>query len=270
MPKKRRILLVHWNRAEAEERAAILRTAGYDVDAGPIEGIALRAQRSDPPTAFVIDLSRIPSHGRDVGMALRGAKATRSVPLVFVDGEPDKVAKVREQLPDAVFTDWRRIRGALSKAIARPLESPVVPASSLAGYSGTPLPKKLGIKPAATVVLLGAPDDFERTLGPLPEGAKLTGASTALGDLTIWFVRSLKELSRGLPRAVGRAEHGPVWIAWPKKAAAPSTDVTEREVREKGLAAGLVDYKVCAIDATWSGLLFALRREKRGAAPKRR
>lgn len=255
-----RIRLVHWNAKEAEERAKVLRAAGYDVEAGPIDGQALKR---NPPTAFVIDLSRIPSHGRDVGMALRSAKATRYVPLVFVEGEPEKVAKVRDQLPDAVFTDWKRVRGALRKAIAKPLAAPVVPANNLAGYSGTPLPRKLGIKLGATVALLGAPGDFETTLGPLPEAATLTRVAARKADLTVWFVRSIHELERGLPRMVERASSGPVWIAWTKKAADPTSEVGEGDVRSRGLDAGLVDYKICAIDATWSGLLFARRKPRR-------
>lgn len=258
-----RVLLVHWNEKEAEARAKVLRAAGYEVVGGAIAPGILKELRKDPPAAFVIDLSRIPSHGRDVGMALRGAKATRHVPLVFVEGEPEKIAKVRAQLPDAVFTSWKSIRGALRKAIAKPLAAPVVPANNLAGYSGTPLPKKLGIKPATTVALLGAPGDFERTLGPLPEAATLTRVAARKVDLSIWFVRSLRELERGLPKMVERASSGPVWIAWTKKAADPSSEVGETDVRERGLDAGLVDYKICAIDGTWSGLLFAKRKPKR-------
>ena len=131
-----------------------------------------------------------------------------------------------------------------------------------AGYSGTPLPKKLGIKPAATVALLGAPGDFERTLGSLPEAATLTRVAARKSELSIWFVRSLRELERGMPKAAARAASGPLWIAWTKKAADPTSEVGEGDVRASGLAAGLVDYKICAIDATWSGLLFARRKTR--------
>src|SRR5262245_61329228 len=261
--KATRVRLIHWNAKEAEDRAEILRAAGYEVDAGPFDAAARKAIRTDPFAAFVIDLSRIPTQGRDVGMALRVSKATRHVPLVFTEGEIGTLAKVRAQLPDAVFTDWKHVRAALRQAIAEPLAAPVVPANNLAGYSGTPLPKKLGIKPATTVALLGAPGDFERTLGPLPEAATLTRVAARKVDLSIWFVRSLRELENGMPKMVERASTGPVWIAWTKKTADASSEVGERDVRERGLDAGLVDYKICAIDATWSGLLFALRKKKR-------
>ena len=132
--------------------------------------------------------------------------------------------------------------------------------ASPAGYSGTPLPRKLGIKPDSVTALVGAPPDFEDTLGPLPAGARLSRSGRGRRDLTIWFVRSAAELRRAMPRMVEAARSGGVWIAWPKKASGLATDVTESIVRDHGLAAGLVDHKVCAIDATWSGLRFALRR----------
>ena len=134
---------------------------------------------------------------------------------------------------------------------------------SAAGYSGTPLPKKLGIKPNAAVALVRAPKDFQATLGALPEGASLRNGSRAHAELTIWFVRSCKELRRGIRTLSRRAEQGPLWIAWPKKSSGVATDLSEPVVRQAGLAAGWVDYKICAIDATWSGLLFSRRKARR-------
>ncbi|MGH9650540.1 MAG: DUF3052 family protein [Terriglobales bacterium] len=129
-----------------------------------------------------------------------------------------------------------------------------------AGYSGTPLPKKLGIKPGSVVALMCAPKGFRKTLGLLPEGAKLRADADQDCALTLWFTRSRKELERGMRRAAKMARQGPVWIIWPKQASGMATDLREQLVREAGLAAGLVDYKVCAVDATWSGLLFARRK----------
>ena len=157
-----RIRLIHWNAAEAAERAARLADSGFAVEHAPLDPAGLRALRADPPDAVVIDLSRLPSHGRDLGAALRQTKATRFIPLVFVGGDPVKVDRVRGLLPDAVFTNWEEICQALETALAHPPPEPVVPASSLAGYSGTPLPRKLGIKPGYVVALVGAPDDVER------------------------------------------------------------------------------------------------------------
>ncbi len=134
--------------------------------------------------------------------------------------------------------------------------------TSPAGYSGTPLPKKLGIKPDAIVALVNAPDRFEATLGALPDGAELRRFARGARDVTIWFVSSRKELERGMAKIVAAIGETAVWIAWPKKASGVVTDVTETDVRGTGLAAGLVDFKVCAIDATWSGLKFTRRRSK--------
>jgi hypothetical protein len=261
----RRICLIHWKAEEAEEKIAKLRAAGYEVDYGEMNPAALRVWRNNPPAAFVIDLSRLPLQGRDVGMALRGYKNTRHTPLIFVEGEPEKVERIKVNLPDAVYTSWGRIRGSLKAAITKPLAKPVVPASNLAGYSGTPLPKKLGVKPNSNVSLLGAPKDFEKTLGELPESVKLKKRADRACDLIIWFVRMRAELFdriKEMAELIGDGGASGLWIAWPKRASDVASDMTETVVRETGLASGLVDYKVCAIDATWSGLKFARRKAK--------
>ncbi len=129
-----------------------------------------------------------------------------------------------------------------------------------AGYSGTPLPKKLGISTGSVVALMAAPSDFETTLGPLPPEATLRRDTRGRRDLTIWFVRSRRQLDSSIGAMARAAEQGGVWIAWPKKASGVVTDVGETQIRAQALAHGLVDHKVCAIDATWSGLRFARRR----------
>jgi hypothetical protein len=107
---------------------------------------------------------------------------------------------------------------------------------------------------------MNGPQDFRDTLGTLPPGAALGANPRGKRDLTIWFVRSLRELRAAMPRMVTASRQGGVWIAWPKRASGVITDVSETEVRALGLAAGLVDHKICAIDQTWSGLRFALRK----------
>src|SRR5262245_17171977 len=133
----RRIVLVHWNAAEAAERVARLARSGYDARVLSGQGGAgLRRLRANPPDAIVIDLARLPSQGLAVATFLRQQKATRGVPLVFVGGAPEKVARARALLPDATYADWGRVRGALRKAIARRTERPVVP-GTMDAYSGT-------------------------------------------------------------------------------------------------------------------------------------
>jgi hypothetical protein len=259
------IRLIHWNATEAEERSDQLRTAGYEVNGEPLDGAGLRRLRDDPPAAVVIGLSRRPSQGRDVGLTLRKYVATRHVPLVYVGGASDKVARVREFLPDAVYTAWQEIDGALEQAITCPPEEPVVPGSLFDVYAGTPLPKKLGIKTRSTVVLVDAPEGFEGTLGDLPEGAVVLRPAR-LGpespDLILWFVRSRKALERQVKEVGGSIGSGGLWIIWPKKSSGVTSDLSQTVVRQVGLASGLVDYKICAVDATWSGLRFTRRKDK--------
>ena len=130
-----------------------------------------------------------------------------------------------------------------------------------AGYSGTPLPRKLGIKPGHRVALLGAPDGFEAdTLGELPDGVGVVRRAGGKADVIVSFHTSRAELERRLTalRAMMEPAAG-LWIAWPKRASKVPTDMTEDVVREIALPTGLVDNKVCAIDATWSGLRLVIR-----------
>ena len=255
-----RIRLIHWNAAEAAERAARLAHGGLRVDHAPLDHAGVRALRHDPPDAVVIDLSRLPSHGRDLGAALRQAKATRGIPLVFVAGKPAKVARVRELLPDAVYTDWAGIRPALTSAMAHPPPDPVVPASNLAGYSGTPLPRKLGIKPGYAVALVSTPEGFERILGELPADVTLRRRAQGRCDLIVWIVGARRELEQRTARYGAKAGAGGLWICWPKKASGVVSDLSERVVREAGLTRGLVDYRIASIDRTWSGLRLTRRK----------
>lgn len=128
-----------------------------------------------------------------------------------------------------------------------------------AGYSGTPLVKKLGITADSRLLLLGAPTGFEALLGALPPGVRVSTRPGKTADLIVCFVASTRELERRLPQVLRVLGQG-VWFAWPKKASGVVTDLTESVVRDRCLSLGLVDYKVCAIDATWSGLKFARRK----------
>jgi hypothetical protein len=254
----RRVRLVHWNTAETAACATMLHAAGFDVETSPVRGPAdLRALAESPPDAVVIDLSRAPSHGRDVALAIRTRKGTRHLPLVFVEGEPAKVDAMKALLPDATYTAWRGIRAALRHAVAAPPAEPVVPPSPLAGYASTPLPRKLGIKPGAMLALVGAPARFESVLGTLPPDAIVARRPGPRPTLTLWFVRRRAELERRIAAIAARSDG--LWISWPKQASGLATDLTQAVVREIGLAAGLVDFKICALDETWSALRFARR-----------
>ena len=129
-----------------------------------------------------------------------------------------------------------------------------------AGYSGTPLPRKLGIKEGATVVLVSAPGAFESTLGELPEGVRLRLGNRGAREITIWFVSSERELGRRFDAIAGAVGEGTLWVAWPKQTSRLAGDMTEDSVRDVALPKGLVDTKVCAIDDDWSGLRLTRRR----------
>jgi Protein of unknown function (DUF3052) len=135
-----------------------------------------------------------------------------------------------------------------------------------AGYSGTPLARKLGIKPGARLGLIGAPRGFEATLGELPGGVAVRRELRGTLDVIVAFYRRRSALERRLPALRGALQAaGGLWIAWPKRSSGVETDVNENVVRELGLAAGLVDNKVCAIDEVWSGLRLVYRLRDRPA-----
>ena len=133
-----------------------------------------------------------------------------------------------------------------------------------AGYSGTPLVKKLGFKEGMKVAILAAPDGFDDILGVLPEGVTVVRRLGGSKDMVILFVTERTVLAKRLDALrAAIAPDGMVWVAWPKKAAKMDTDITEDVVREVVLPSGLVDVKVCAIDETWSGLKIVIRNELR-------
>ena len=134
----------------------------------------------------------------------------------------------------------------------------------MAGYSGTPLPRKLGIKPGHRVLLLGAPEGFE--LGELPDGVRLVRTARGPADVIVAFYDRRAALARKMPALRDLMEPAAgLWIAWPKRASGVPTDLTEDVVRELALENRLVDNKVCAIDETWSGLRLAIRIADRSA-----
>jgi hypothetical protein len=137
------------------------------------------------------------------------------------------------------------------------------PKPAPAGYSGTPLSKKLGIKSGMSVAVLHGPEDFKKTLGTLPEGVELhTSLRSQQVDLVIAFVKERRHLAQNFGRLVAiLPSDGVLWVAWPKKASRVMTDMSDGAIREIALPTGWVDIKVCAIDATWSGLKLMLRKQ---------
>jgi hypothetical protein len=130
----------------------------------------------------------------------------------------------------------------------------------LAGYSGTPLPRKLGIKPDHRVALIDASAGFKSVLEPLPEGVKVVNAARPELDVILLFVVRRDELERHLPNLIpALTVAGGLWVAWPKQSSGVATDINKWDVRAIGLATGLVDNKICAVTDVWSGVRFVRR-----------
>jgi hypothetical protein len=133
----------------------------------------------------------------------------------------------------------------------------------MAGYSGTPLAKKLGIKPGTKLFLVSAPGHYDELLAPLPDDVKRVRNIDA-ADIAHFFVTARTRLDKELRAAVTKMKQdAAIWISWPKKSAKVATDITEDTVREVALPLGLVDIKVCAVDEIWSGLKLVIRKELR-------
>ena len=134
----------------------------------------------------------------------------------------------------------------------------------MAGYSGTPLPKKLGVKPNQRIALVNAPNDFAKVLGRLPENAAIVKRLEAPLDLVLLFVDREQTLVKQFPILANKLRsNGMIWVAWPKKSSGVATDLVFEKVQRIGLDCGLVDVKICAVDDVWSGLKFVIRLKDR-------
>jgi hypothetical protein len=258
------IRLVSWNEDIARARARELTALGFRVDAASLlgRGGIVSHFRETAPDAVVLDLDRLPSHGREVGVMLRDSKSTRHLPLIFAGGAPEKVERIRGELPDAVFTAWDRIGDAIGDALAHPVANPVKAISHMDRFAGASLPRKLDIKPGTQVAVLGGFDGFEEALGELPEDAALVKRFTDSTQLALYIVRSARELANAYEHATARLpKTASFWIIHPKRTKTMSADFNQNDVRELGLANGFVDYKVCSVNAEWSGLKFSRRRK---------
>ena len=134
----------------------------------------------------------------------------------------------------------------------------------MAGYSGTPLVQKLGIKPAMIVVVIDPPGDYRKLLGTIPSGVNFATRPVGKTEFVHLFVKERRALQQHLQSLRHKiAENAVLWVSWPKKSSGVPTDVTEDVIRALALPLGFVDIKVCAVDETWSGLKLMIRRENR-------
>jgi CheY-like chemotaxis protein len=222
----------------------------------------MKSLRRQPPDAVVIDLSRMPSHGREVARSMRQGARLRAVPILFVDGEPEKVALIRDMLPDAGYCRWSQVGTALARLLADPPTDPVIPAGTPGAWTDRPVAVKLGIRDGMTVGTLGDPGILSGLVAQagLGEVALRPGARGAC-ELLVAFADSEKALADILVRMRKRADRPPLWIAWPKAASGAKAGPTQNTVRAAARAAGFMDSKICGLDATWSALRLTPRKE---------
>jgi hypothetical protein len=242
--------VIHRDPAEAAFRAARLQS--QDIDAEPYTSRGTRGFRfirATPPDAIVIDLTQLPSYGRIMGALIRESKSLRTIPLVFIEGDPEKTAKVRATLPDAAYAPWSKIGAAIQRAIRRKPADPLMPVAN------TTLLAKLGIRDGSSVAMLHAPKDFS-----LPEGNWKRAAIESANVILAFYPRSAS-LGHELPKLASTMWTGVrLWIAWPKRAGTAPTDLSMPRIRSMAKPYGLSDYKVCALDDKWSAMVFGRRK----------
>lgn len=254
-----RIRLIHWKPAEAVALVEALRRDGHLVEYEEHEGPGLMRRLGEArPDVLVIDLSRLPSHGKAVASTVRGTKRTRDIPIVFHAGEPAKVAALREVFPGEVFVPGlARLRAALRKIRSAPASAVGAAVGGIANPNRTAA-QKLGIRAGAKVGVLDPPREYLRLVGAVPEGVEFVEDGRSLG-LLLWFVHDAREFEARLPDARRWAANAKLWVLWRKQAAGKSV-LTQLEIRRLAGEFGLVDYKICSVDDSWSGMLFALRK----------
>jgi len=259
-----RVRVVHWREAEAGALIEACRAAGHlvEYEAADLPATArivrTSVQKGVGPEALVIDLSCRPASGRQLAFAIRGTKYTRQIPLIFVDGEPDKVEPIRRLLPDAIYASRKRVASGISKACKQVLPSPATPPTLMQMYGGRTTAEKLGVKPGSSVGLFDAPRDYFSVIGDLPDGVELVEEPDEVHPVTLWFVRDPREYLAGLRRKSAMAARTKFWVIWRKGS---TNGLTGNLVREGALDAGLVDYKICSVDSKWSGMVFAVKKK---------
>lgn len=245
-----RVVVIHYEPIEAASLAERLRRDGIAAEPYRYVGMkGFRELRADPPDAVLIDLMRLPSYGRTMGALLRESKSTRTIPIVFLEGDPEKTARVRELLPDAGFAKLPKLAAELKRAVERAPADPAMP-----DPHGVPVAQKLRIPEGGTVSLIGAPEGFEGALG----GVQATRSRD--GDVVLLFARTAAAMGRELPKLAGILPSRRLWIVWPKRTSRAAGDLSLAQIHDACAPLGLVAYKTCSVDATWSAAAVSRRR----------
>jgi CheY-like chemotaxis protein len=256
MAEMSRVRFLHWSTAEASLTIQLLRKAGFLVEYdSAFDSALMREWRKNPPATFVIDLSRLPAQGREIATALRQSPKTRHVPIVFCQGTPEKVKLTRELLPDASYCMTDQLVETLKNV--PPVQSPVKPVGMMNRYASRTAAQKLGIVNDGTITVIDPPRNVSTAIGDLPDRAEFVEQG---GAVTLCFVHSADGLRADMSRVRNLATKTKLWFLWRKKNAPGHAGVTEQLVRTTGIDLGLVDYKICSVDRTWSAMLFARKR----------
>jgi hypothetical protein len=264
----RPIVFLHWNEAEGAERAATLRKHGIEtLLLTPKPGETLRAINQAQPQALLMDHTRSASRSREVGEHLMKRKATRDLPFIFVyDPEdaktntrsgalPDKIERTRKLLPGAHFCTYGELPSKLGKFLSTPASLvKVVP------HEEAPLARKLGIKEGKRVSILDAPDGFADQFSDFDVVEEFRRET----DLAIIFANTMDQLEHRVFQAERYlSATGGLGIVWRKKASGQHSELSGNAIRPWAIELGWVDYKICSVDATWSGMLFGRSRKAR-------
>ena len=262
--------LICWKDEERKQRAEELTRAGFAVAAPPREqmGGVVGYHRELAPDAVVIDLDRMFSYGQELGRKLRQGKATRHLPLVFAGGVAEKVDGLRAELPDAGYCDWDDAAKAIRAAIANAPARPVVPPTLMERFDPANLVHKLdirrGVKSALVCGPYGDRHGIAELLGELPEGVELGARVTRGTRLALYVAATLPEVEHAFEAArAGLDPAASFWVIHAKSTVRQKLDFNQNHVREAGLRAGFVDYKVASLGAEWSALKFTWPRAAR-------
>jgi hypothetical protein len=184
----------------------------------------------------------------------RSQDQIRHIPIIFVDGDPNRIEHLRAALPDAIYTSRIKLLAALKRA--KLVANPAAPA-----YRNRTAAQKLGIEEHMRVAVIDAPRGYAQAIGPLPTGAEFEEEPMEALPVTLWFVRDAESFRAAIPgireRAAARLR---VWVAYPKRQSRTTPEITARFILESSRAAGLATRKSCSLGETWNSLLFALRK----------
>ena len=258
------VRLICWKEDLARERAALLKAARLEVDASPLNTSRLIGRiMENPPSAIVIDLDRMPSHGLAVGVVLRRSviRAPHSAGIRRRRGgksrpHPPGIARCR-------LHSLERHRPSVRRAVKSAPADPVKPRPLMERYESSGLVRKLGLKPGMVCALIQAPEGFEESIDDLPEDSRISAEDRRRTPASPSgsYAPARKWNSPPTAPALRLPQGASLWIVYPKRSGRYSADFTLTDVRAAALSVGLVDYKICAVDDDWTGLKFARRKK---------